>query len=67
MVVHGSPQSRLRLRVVVARAVFPADGADVLFPFVWAQVNDDVFRSILALTQVDILHNRVVDIAENLG
>lgn len=67
MVVHGSPQARLRLRVVVARAVFLTDGADVLFPFVWAQVNDDVFRSILALTQVDIFHNRVVYIAENLG
>ena len=67
MVVHSSPHARLGLCMVIAGAAFPTDWADMLFPFIRAQVDDDVFCSVWTLIQVDIFHNRVVDIAENLG
>ena len=53
--------------MVISWATFPADGAEMFSPLAWAQVDDDALRSIRSLMQVDVLHDRVVDIAENLG
>ena len=67
VVVQSTPQTRLGLRMVISRATLPADGAEMLFLLVWAQIDDDALRSVRTLVQGDVFHDRVVDIAENLG